>query len=256
MRIQKIVSLWLCAVLLLLPLSGCGTEEGVSTTEDGFTTRFDETTGTLTVSGEGVLRGLYPREWVPDDFGGFLKTIEENTTVKKLVLEEGITQIDNCFNDMNALKEVVFPSTLSDIRRSFISCTAMEELTIPENVKIIRDDSFSYCTSLSSLQLKGPKEILHSAFDDLDSLCEVVIPDNSLLCNVFYKCYDLVEVIIGKGVTCHQVFAEMHSTCWGSFAVSEPEEAKKRTFYLPKEQSETLNEGLVIYEWDKRVVLE
>ena len=110
MFVRKMLLLWLCIPLVLLPLPGCGAEEVVSTTEDGFTTRFNPNTGTLTVSGEGTLKNCFHRIWVSNHPAYHSETVESNTTVKKLILEEGVVGLDNCFNDMTTLKTIVFPS--------------------------------------------------------------------------------------------------------------------------------------------------
>ena len=144
MSVRKAVSFLLCILLLLLPLSGCGAEEVVSTTESGFTTRFNPNTGTLTVSGEGTLNGLYPVVR-PDEYS--LEPAEENHTIKKVILRKGITGLNNSFNGLMALEKISFPSSLKKITGSFMFCNSLEKLTIPKTVKTINEGGFNYCSN-------------------------------------------------------------------------------------------------------------
>lgn len=234
MSVRKAVSFLLCILLLLLPLSGCGAEEVVSTTESGFTTRFNPNTGTLTVSGEGTLNGLYPVVR-PDEYS--LEPAEENHTIKKVILRKGITGLNNSFNGLMALEKISFPSSLKKITGSFMFCNSLEKLTIPKTVKIINEGGFNYCSNLSDIQFKGRIKLCHgSVFTGLDSLEEVTIPDNSVLCGAFRECDSLKKVMLGANLICHE--AEPESQCGVNFVVYDPEMLKGRTYYIHKSNFE------------------
>ena len=50
------------------------------------------------------------------------EVIEVNTTVKHIIIEEGITGIDNCFNDLHNLETISLPDSLERIHDSFVDC--------------------------------------------------------------------------------------------------------------------------------------
>lgn len=234
MFVRKTLLLWLCTLLLLLSLPGCGAEEAVSITGSGFTTRFNPNTGTLTVSGEGTLSGLYP-VIRPDEYS--LEPAEENYTIKKVVLREGIVGLNNSFNGLMALEKISFPSSLKKITGSFMYCDSLEKLTIPKTVKTINGGGFNYCSNLSDVQFKGSIKLCHgSVFTGLDSLEEITIPDNSVLCGAFRKCDSLKKVMLGANLICHE--AEPESQCGVNFVVYDPEILKGRTYYIHKSNFE------------------
>ena len=83
---------------------------------------------------------------------------EENTTIKKVVVEEGIAVLyDRTFRRFYALEEVVLPSTLTTIGAAgsgvFQSCTNLKNIVIPESVTVLGKGSFQECTSLESINI-------------------------------------------------------------------------------------------------------
>ncbi len=200
---MKRSALRMILLLLCLSLTACGApdstphESTVSTpTNDTIKTTFDEQTGTLTVTGSGVLANLYPVH--EDDWEEY-----DDNTVRHIVIGEGITHLSNTFNHLVAVESIQFPSTLHTIERSFGECCALESLTIPATVKRIADYSFVCCDSLEDLRFEGPIEIdCRGCFTYL-SIETVTIPDNSVYCTAFRACRNLNEVIIGANVACH-----------------------------------------------------
>ena len=83
---------------------------------------------------------------------------EENTTIKKVVVEEGIAVLyDRTFRRFYALEEVVLPSTLTTIGAAgsgvFQSCTNLKSIVIPESVTVLGKGSFQECSSLESINI-------------------------------------------------------------------------------------------------------
>ena len=83
---------------------------------------------------------------------------EENTTIKKVVVEEGIAVLyDRTFRRFYALEEVVLPSTLTTIGAAgsgvFQSCTNLKTIVIPESVTVLGKGSFQECSSLESINI-------------------------------------------------------------------------------------------------------
>ena len=203
---KKIISVLMVAVMLLGVFSLSAFAENEEP-EKTWSTSFDETTGTLTVSGTGIVTGLYPdglffRE--EDDFN--LDREEDNYSVKKLIVEEGITSIQVSFSRLNSLKEVVLPSSLTEILGCFNKCPALTSITIPAGV-IIWYYSFNYCDSLSEINFKGSVSIgdrvgewgADSVFKYLPSLQTLTVPSGSFLSSAFLFCENLKKVtLIGR----------------------------------------------------------
>ena len=83
---------------------------------------------------------------------------EENTTIKKVVVGEGITTLyDRTFRRYYALEEVILPSTLTTIGAAgsgvFQSCTNLKNVVIPESVTTLGVGTFAECTSLTSINI-------------------------------------------------------------------------------------------------------
>ncbi|MBR5200165.1 MAG: leucine-rich repeat domain-containing protein, partial [Alistipes sp.] len=83
---------------------------------------------------------------------------EENTTIKKVVVEEGVGVLyDRTFRRFYALEEVVLPSTLTTIGAAgsgvFQSCTNLKKVVLPESLTVLGKGSFQECTSLESINI-------------------------------------------------------------------------------------------------------
>ena len=83
---------------------------------------------------------------------------EENTTIKKVVIEEGVGVLyDRTFRRFYALEEVVLPNSLTTIGAAgsgvFQSCTNLKSIVLPENLTVLGNGSFQECTSLESINI-------------------------------------------------------------------------------------------------------
>ena len=83
---------------------------------------------------------------------------EENTTIKKAIVGEGVTTLyDRTFRRFYALETVELPSTLTTIGYAgsgvFQSCTALKNIVLPESVTILGEGTFQECTSLESINI-------------------------------------------------------------------------------------------------------
>lgn len=220
--------------LIPVPKEEGGDPEKVAIPPTRFSFEFDEQSGILTVSGKGRLSEFYPctlkesHEW-----GCYPELFEENHTVKKLIIGEGITHVYNCFNDMVMLEEVTLPESLQSATYSFIGCTKLKELTIPKNLKNIHGFSFDQCVALEKLTLQGAIDTCYfgGAFNGLESLKEVNLPAGSTLCNSFKGCSRLEKVTL-NACTLHEFESDDDdSVCRPNF-----KDAKKHcTFYVDQE---------------------
>ena len=83
---------------------------------------------------------------------------EENQTIKKVVVGEGVTTLyDRTFRRFYALETVELPSTLTTIGEAgtgvFQSCTNLKNIVLPESVKVLGEGAFVECTSLESINI-------------------------------------------------------------------------------------------------------
>ena len=152
--------------------------------EESYTTSFDAATGTYTISGTGTA----PRPIA-------------NSTIKKLVVEEGITVLSGsgpsggCTN----CTVVELPDSLTDITAlwCFYGWNGLTDITIPKNVKTITDNTFYNCTSLKTVTIEGPVETIPSGmFINCSKLETVKFAEGvkNISGTVFYQCYRLQDV--------------------------------------------------------------
>ena len=83
---------------------------------------------------------------------------EENTTITKVVVEEGVAVLyDRTFRRFYALETVELPSTLTTIGAAgsgvFQSCTNLKNIVLPESVTVLGKGSFQECSSLESINI-------------------------------------------------------------------------------------------------------
>lgn len=154
---------------------------------------FDESTGTLTIQGDGPM-GNYVMSTVP--------WRQHREKVKSVVIEDGITTIgtmafcnfqnltqvsipssvaeiaDNAFAYCTDLTSVTIPSGVTKIgKKAFLNCRKLSRVTIPGGVTEIGSEAFSGCSGMTSLTLKeGIAKIGTGAFALCASLTEVTIP--------------------------------------------------------------------------------
>lgn len=122
---------------------------------------------TLTIKGEGA---LYDYEDVSD-------TPWYRQTIKKVIIEEGITALNGCeFDSCSNLTMIQLPSTLKEIPRRFLyQCTALKEVNIPDGVEKIDENAFWYCKALAKAVIpESVKEIKDSAFDEVSDRFYIV----------------------------------------------------------------------------------
>ena len=111
--------------------------------------------GVVTISGNGAMAD-YGRNGAP-----------WGTDVKKVVIEEGVTNVGKCaFYSNEALTEVILPSTVQTIgSEAFAWCKGLPSVSVPEGVTVIEERVFFQASSLSSITLPSTiREIKSYAF--------------------------------------------------------------------------------------------
>ncbi|MBQ3196141.1 MAG: leucine-rich repeat domain-containing protein [Clostridia bacterium] len=117
--------------------------------------------GVLTISGTGDIKDFDPLK--PDEW---LK-LKSGESVKKIVIEEGITGIGNyAFYKCNKATEVVLPRSLKSVGDfAFMECTKLTGIKLKENVTEIGKGAFYNCTAAKTVELAtGIKSIGYDAF--------------------------------------------------------------------------------------------
>lgn len=127
-------------------------------------------------------------------------TIQEfafaNTTLKHLVLPEGVTEIrEMVFAHSANLETVVLPDSLSKIDTgAFFECTNLKTVTLPESLDIIPDFMFSNCTVLENINLHNNLAAIGKYAFYETPINEEQFPDNLYYASYMnvsdYECYE------------------------------------------------------------------
>jgi len=128
---------------------------------------------------------------------------EGNNTIKKVVVDEGVTTLyDRTFRRFYALETVELPSTLTTIGVAgtgvFQSCTALKNIVIPESVTVLGKGTFQECSSLESINIPaGVTRIEDNTFNasGLESI-EFHAGVTYFGARAFRDCKQLKEVVI------------------------------------------------------------
>ena len=118
--------------------------------------------------------------------------------------EEGITEIseyalygrgDGC----RQVTAVTLPSTVKKIGDyAFYGCSALKDISITKNIEAIGASAFTYCRSITAVDISSLTEIASSTFYECSSLTSIVIPDTvkKIGSAAFYGCKGLKEVTL------------------------------------------------------------
>ena len=213
---KKVISSFLLVFMLLNILSttdvtAYAADEGACGGKVTFS--FDSATGTMIISGSGKMNDYKDNRDSP---------FAENTKIKKVVIELGVTSIGNsAFRFCTSLTSVVISDSVTSIGIfafcgctnltsikmpdsvtnigycAFYNCESLSSVTIPDSVTSIDDSTFEYCTSLTSVTIPNSvTSIGSSAFRNCTSLTSITIPNSvtSISDYTFYNCTSLTEV--------------------------------------------------------------
>ena len=75
----------------------------------------------------------------------------ERESIRKVVIEEGVTSIGNFAFSFCNVQEVTIPSTVTSIGKRAFMGTPLSSVVIPEGVKTIGENAFWRCTSLQTV---------------------------------------------------------------------------------------------------------
>lgn len=101
------------------------------------------------------------------------------TAIHRLVIPDGVTLIEDSFNDMPALESVYLPDSVTSMENAFRNCTALREIRFSKNLRELGSNVFNGCVSLEEVQLPdGLLEIGDGAFSGCEALGRAALPDS------------------------------------------------------------------------------
>ena len=231
---KKIVSMLLSVVMLCSVTAGLNLTAYAAEIGDWSDTikySYDENTGKLTLSGQGVLRPCADLSY-STGFGMY--------DVRSVVIQEGITSIsddvfasydnlqsvkmpkgmlsigDSAFSNCNNLSSIVISDSVTNIGScAFEGCISLQSVMLPNSLLSISDYTFSGCDSLQSVTLpKGLLSIGDNAFAGCSSLQNVALPNQLRTIGdyAFSVCSSLSSIIIPNSVTTIGDYA--FDWCW------------------------------------------
>ena len=179
---------------------------------------FDESTGVLTMTGEGEMLDFLSTSAQP--------WAKYRSDIRRVVIDERITTLGNyAFSGCTNLESVRMSDMLTSIGMSafsgcvklksidlgvalsklgmqaFYGCSSVSQVTIPDTLQIIPESAFAG-TGLLSIETNRVTRIDTNAFASCQKLSTVVIGDavKSIAEKAFYECPALASVTIGKGL--------------------------------------------------------
>lgn len=175
---KKIITLILSAIMVLSVFTVIAVAEGTTETSgicgENVTWKFDESTGTLTISGTGEMN-MHLDECT--SWSAF------ETQITRVVFEEGVTSVSelaflNEDGNLSNLKEVEFSNTITYIGDdAFNMCDGLENVVIGNGTTRIGMGGFYGCENLKTLDLgENLERIGWNAFSACESLTSVYIP--------------------------------------------------------------------------------
>ena len=167
---KKVLTFLIIVIALILTLSIVISAEDViySGTWGDLTWEFNETTGELTISGEGEMDGL--SNSTTEAWLGYRRKI------KSVIIEDGVTSIGEwAFSTCGSLTSITIPDSVTSIGNyTFYFCRSLTRITIPDSVISIGNYAFTYCESLESITIPDSVTSVSSfAFSNCSSLTSI-----------------------------------------------------------------------------------
>ena len=225
----------LCLLLSVLPAHAA---EIVDSGECGENVTWTlDSDGMLTISGTGEMT----------DFDGGSSPFDKNESVKKVIINAGVTSIGAyAFSYYKELTSVTIPDSVTSIgNEAFTHCTGLKSIMIPNSITSIGDSAFNntewfnaqpdgllYVGKVAykykgempnntTVNIKaGTLEIASFAFEGCSGLISVMIPDSvtTIGQGAFSRCDALTNVTIPDGVM--SIGGEAFNGCTGLTSVT------------------------------------
>ena len=217
--------------------------------EDNLTWTLDAD-GTLNISGTGAMKDY--------DYYDNPSPVYNNSNVKKVVIEDGVTSIGNAaFRNCSSLTSITIPNSVTSIGNdAFYVCSGLTSITIPDSVTSIGNSAFYRCSNLTTITIPNsvtgignfafyvcsgltsitiPNSVTsigNFAFYDCSSLTSITIPDSvtSIGYAAFYNCTNLTSITIPNSVTHIEISAFDNCTNLKTISLSCKSTLKKSDF--------------------------
>ena len=191
---KKVVSILLAAVMVVsmfagLQISSSALEPSGQCGENVYYT-FEESTGTLTISGTGYIDYAFTGD----------------STIKNVNIESGVTSIgEAAFYGCSSLTSITIPNSVTSIgKQAFQDCCSLTSITIPDSVTSIGKWAFYGCSELTNITISNSiTSIGEWTFRGCNSLKNFTIPNSvaSIGYGAFYMCGGLKSITIPDSVT-------------------------------------------------------
>ena len=172
--------------------------------------------GTLYIKGTGAMQDY---DWNYNETTNIVTTgapwhDSHSASVKKLVVEDGITSIGNdAFSDCESLVSAELAEGITSIGDgAFTGCYDLEKINIPNSVTSIGYDAFDSCWTLPSLELPSGLSKLESSAVSFTAIKELTVPHGVKVVDSYLVAYNdnLTTVTLEEGV--EEIW---HRAFWG-----------------------------------------
>ena len=172
--------------------------------------------GTLYIKGTGAMQDY---NWNYNETTKIVTTgapwhDSHSASVKKLVVEDGITSIGNeAFSDCESLVSAELAEGITSIGDgTFTACRDLEKINIPNSVTSIGYDAFYSCWALPSLELPSGLSKLESSAVSFTAIKELTVPHGVKVVDSYLAAYNdnLTTVTLEEGV--EEIW---HRAFWG-----------------------------------------
>lgn len=183
----KVLTMFMSLVMAvtMFPALNSNADTIKSWKENGITCKLNETTGVMTLTGNGALPDYKAIDKTgngkPDQTSA--PWGERSYYVRKLIVGDGITRIgDNAFLKCSYLESVEFQSkgSLTTIgTQAFYDCYKIKTLAFPSGLTGIGRNAFAWCYGVTTVSFPmSLQTIAYGAFAYCESLTKVYIPKN------------------------------------------------------------------------------
>ena len=192
-------------------------EEGWDLCGDHLRWKYDSTTRTLYIKGNGVMWDYSNTLWA--EYAGKLIRIEVEpgvssigesafynmTKLSSISLPGSITDIGkNAFSGCSTLKTIGIPDSVEKIGASaFSGCVALTSVDLPEQLTIIEEELFRNCNSLEKIGLPQKLTTIgYSAFSGCIALAQLEIPETVIEIGdyAFNSCVKMTDIVLPAGL--------------------------------------------------------
>ena len=201
-----------------IPPTDPGANESIASgTIDGGLTWNLTKSGTMTISGKGSIPDYSAVEEQPWN--------NNSSQIKKIVIENGVTEIGSCAFLNCGVLSVEIPSSVTAIGSNAFKDSSLISVIIPSSVKTIGESAFRACRNLSLATIsEGVETIGKNAFRSCDKLASIALPSSigEVGAAAFLQCQALTSVTFAPGSKQVQMGENMFMECYYLMRVTLP----------------------------------